>query len=174
MTTKAGILIVDDDPALRKTLSAILEAKGYVPIPAATGKAALDNVKEEQPCVALIDLRLEDIPGLDLMEKIRELSPDTECIVLTGYASQASAIEAVNLGAYSYLQKPYDVDQLLVTIRRAIEKRAAEEALRKSEREQAIVLDSMSELVAYQNMDCLLYTSPSPRDRTRSRMPSSA
>ncbi len=153
MTTKAGILIVDDDPALRKTLSAILEAKGYVPIPAATGKAALDNVKEEQPCVALIDLRLEDIPGLDLMEKIRELSPDTECIVLTGYASQASAIEAVNLGAYSYLQKPYDVDQLLVTIRRAIEKRAAEEALRKSEREQAIVLDSMSELVAYQNMD---------------------
>lgn len=153
MTIKAGILIVDDDPALRKTLSAILEAKGYVPIPAATGKAALDNVKEEQPCVALIDLRLEDVPGLDLMKKIRELSPDTECIVLTGYASQASAIEAVNLGAYSYVQKPYDVDQLLVTIRRAIEKRAAEEALRKSEREKAIVLDSMSELVAYQNMD---------------------
>ncbi|MCK4722466.1 MAG: response regulator, partial [Dehalococcoidia bacterium] len=132
-TNKSSILIVDDDPKLRKTLSDILTAKGYAPILAATGKAALERMKEEVPAVALIDLRLEDMSGLEVMREIKERSPDTECIVLTGHASQASAIEAVNLGAYSYVQKPYDVEQLLVTLRRAIEKREAEEALRESE-----------------------------------------
>lgn len=133
MDTKISILTVDDDPILRKTLSDILMAKGYAPIAAATGKAALERVKEEMPPVALIDLMLEDMSGLEVMRKIKEHSPDTQCIVLTGHASQASAIEAVNLGAYSYVQKPYDVDQLLVTLRRAIEKREDEEALRESE-----------------------------------------
>ncbi len=128
MKTKS-ILIVDDDPKIRKTLSGILKAKGYATIAAATGKAALDKVQEEKPLVALIDLKLEDMPGLEVMEKIKEHSPGTECIVLTGYASQASAIEAINLGAYSYMQKPYDMEQLLVTIRRAVEKQETEEAL---------------------------------------------
>ena len=133
MSTKSSILVVDDDPNLRKTLFDILKAKAYAPTTAATGKAALDRVEEEMPVVALIDLRLEEMSGLEVMREIKERSPGTECIVLTGYASQSSAIEAVNLGAYSYVQKPYEVGQLLVTIRRAIEKREAEEALRESE-----------------------------------------
>ncbi len=133
MGIKGSILTVDDDPKLRKTLSDILRAKGYTPIATATGKAALEKVEEEMPAVAVIDLRLEDMSGLEVMRKIKEHSPDTECIVLTGYASQASAIEAINLGAYSYVQKPYDVQQLLVTIRRAIEQRRDKEALRESE-----------------------------------------
>ena len=106
MNAKHTILIVDDDPKVRKTLSDILGVRGYVPIAAATGKAALGRIEEEMPAVALIDLRLEDISGLEVMRGIKECSPGTECIVLTGYASQASAIEAVNLGAYSYVQKP--------------------------------------------------------------------
>jgi PAS domain S-box-containing protein len=133
MAIKSSVLIVDDDPKLRKTLSDILTAKGYTPIAAATGKAALEKVKEQLPDVALIDLRLEDIPGLEVMREIKEHSPGTECIVLTGYASQVSAIEAVNLGAYGYVQKPYDMELLLLTIQRAIEKREAEQALRESE-----------------------------------------
>lgn len=133
MDAKTSILIVDDDPNFRKTLSGILRTRGYAPLAAATGKAALDRVKEEMPAVALIDLRLEDMSGLEVMGKIKERCPGTECIALTGYASQASAIEAVNLGAYSYEQKPCDMEQLLVTIRRAVEKREAAEALRESE-----------------------------------------
>ena len=128
-----SILILDDDAKVRKTLSDILKAKGYVCITAAMGKTALDRVKEERPVLALIDLRLEDMSGLEVMKGINECCPGTECIVLTGYASQASAIEAMNLGAYSYVQKPYDVEQLLVTIQRAIEKRRVEKALRESE-----------------------------------------
>jgi two-component system NtrC family sensor kinase len=146
--TKHKLLIVDDDPNLRKTLSDILKVKGYAPIAVATGQAALDRVEEEIPAVALVDLRLEDMSGLRVVEEIKKHSPVTECILLTGYASQASAIEAVNLGAYSYVQKPYDMEQLLVTIRRAIEKREAAEALRRRNRELALLNQASQALTA--------------------------
>ena len=145
MDTKASILIVDDNPEFRKCLSDILRAKGYAPIAAVKGKTALDKVKKEMPAVALIDLKLPDMDGLEVMREIKKRSPGTECIVLTGYASQASAIEAVNLGAYSYMQKPYDVEQLVVTIRRAIEKREAEEALKGGALETVEALSSIVE-----------------------------
>ena len=144
MNTKT-ILIVDDDPKIRKTLSDILRAKGYAPTTAATGKKALDMVKKGIPYVALIDLRLEDMSGLGLMKVIKERSPATECIVITGYASQESAIEAINLGAFSYVQKPYDMEQLLVTIQRAVEKREIEETLQENERYFRSLLHSMHE-----------------------------
>ncbi len=132
MKTKARILIVDDSAGLRKTLSDILTAKGCDPVAVATGREALARVNEEVPAVALVDRRLEDMSGLDLMAQIKTRSPDTECIVITGYASQESAIDAMNLGAFSYVQKPYDVDQLLLVIRRALEKREAQQALKRS------------------------------------------
>ena len=131
MTDKSSILIVDDDPSLRKTLSDILRAKSYMPIAKKTGKAALKRIKDEPPDVALIDLKLEDMSGLEVMKEIKERSPGTECIVITGYASKESAIEATNLGAYGYLEKPYDIDQLLLMIQRAIEKQKTEAELEK-------------------------------------------
>ena len=130
MNRKARILIVDDDKNLRKTLVDILGAKGFVPMGFAKGKTALKRVKESAPDVALIDLKLEDMSGLELMKEIKALSPSTECIVITGNASQASAIEAVNLGAFSFMLKPYNIEQLFVTIRRAVEKQEALETLK--------------------------------------------
>lgn len=127
------ILVVDDDTNLRRTVCDILEAKGYVPTTASTGQEALESVEREAPAVALIDLRMEDLSGTEVLRTIKRRSPETECIVLTGHASQTSAIEAVNLGAYGYLQKPYDVDQLLVTIQRAVERREDRQALQESE-----------------------------------------
>jgi light-regulated signal transduction histidine kinase (bacteriophytochrome) len=124
------ILIVDDDEGFRKTLLDILRVKGYTPFAVASGQAALDIIRQEKPTVALLDLRLEDISGLTLLKEIKRESAAVECIVLTGYASQISAIEAVNLGAYGYMQKPYDVHQLLIMIQRAVEKQAAEQALK--------------------------------------------
>jgi len=133
MDTKTNILIIDDDPNIRKPLSAILKVTGYAPIAVGTGQEALDRIKEKRPAVALIDLKLENISGLKLMKQIQARCPDTECIVLTGHASQASAIEAINLGAYGYVQKPYDVEQLLLLILRAIEKQKVGQTLRESE-----------------------------------------
>jgi len=133
MDNKQTILIVDDDPNLTKTLSDIIRLQGYAPLVAAKGKTALDKVNGISLAVALIDLKLPDMDGLEVMREIKKRSSHTECIVLTGYGSQESAIEAVNLGAYGYMQKPYDVEQLVLTIRRAVEKQEIHEALRKSE-----------------------------------------
>jgi signal transduction histidine kinase/DNA-binding response OmpR family regulator len=127
------ILIVDDDQGLRKTLTDIFTVKGYEPITASTGEDAIHIAAKQAPAIALIDLRLEDMPGLDVLKQIKEENEYIVCIVLTGYATQRTAIDAVNLGAYSYFQKPYNVDQLLLTIRHAIEKQEADQALRESQ-----------------------------------------
>ncbi len=129
------ILIVDDDPKVRKILSDILGGGGYEPVTAATGRQAGAVLQGETPgiAVALVDLRLDDMHGLKLIKEIKKVSPDTECIILTGHASQEAAIEAVNLGAYGFVQKPYEMESLLLTIRRACDKRSAELALRESE-----------------------------------------
>lgn len=134
MTAESKVLIVDDDLRTRKSLQDILSLKGYAPMGCATGAEALERVKEGEFPVAVIDLELEDMSGIDLLRKIKRTSMlSTECILLTAYASQQSAIEAANLGAYSYLQKPCDTQQLLLTIHRAVERHAVQEELRKSE-----------------------------------------
>jgi len=138
-----NILIVDDDPHLRKTLSDILRVKGYASAAVATGREALEAVRVDSPAVALIDLRLDDIPGLELIRQVKSLSPGTECVVLTGYATQASAIEAINVGAYSYVQKPFDIDQLLITIQRIVEKLQADAALRESQRTLSTLMSNL-------------------------------
>lgn len=129
MAMDIDILIVDDDPNVRKILTDILTRIGYTHAAVEDGKSALAYMSENKPAIALVDLRLDDIDGLELIKKIKELSSSTECIVITGFASQETAIEAINLGAYSYFQKPYDMDQLLVTIHRAAEKHEADRAL---------------------------------------------
>ena len=127
------ILVVDDDPQIRKTLSDILAKKGFAVEAAGDGRSALETVGEAKPAVALIDLKLGDMPGIELLKQLKGLSPSTAYIVLTGYASKDTAIEAINLGAFNYLQKPYEVEHLLHIIRQAIEKQAVDAALGKSE-----------------------------------------
>lgn len=155
------VLIVDDDANIRKTLSDILKVKGYAAEGVANGEAALAAAEKDKPTVALIDLKLPDMSGLKLMERLKEAAPGIECIVLTGYASQKSAIEAINLGAYSYVQKPYDVEQLLVTIRRAIEKRQADEALRESEEIYRTLVQTAPDAVTVTDLEGkITYVSP--------------
>ena len=127
------VLIIDDDANFRKTLSDILSIKDYIPITVASEKEVSHIINEEKPLVALIDLKLGDISGLDILKEIKNKFSSVECIVLTGYASQSSAIDAINLGAYGYLQKPYNMEQLLLMIRRAIEKQESVKALRDRE-----------------------------------------
>lgn len=124
------ILIVEDDAGLGKTLSDVLEAKGYCPVAVLTGKEGIAAVKEEDISLALLDLKLPDIPGIEVLKEIKKISPRTEAIIMTAFASRATAMKAVNLGAFCYLQKPYDMDRLLLDIRRALERRWAEEKIR--------------------------------------------
>lgn len=130
-----SILIIDDDPALRKTLADILRVMGYETITASDGAEGLSLLRECKANVVLIDLGLPDMPGIDLLNRIKTDQPATEAIILTGNATLNSAIEATNSGAFSYLLKPYDIDQLLLQIRRAIEKQQAEEKVIERSRE---------------------------------------
>ncbi len=139
------ILIVDDDPEFRRTLADVLEESGYDTTAVATPQTAVHIAEKDTPGVAIIDLRLENASGLEVMRQIRDASPDTECVVLTGYASQESAIEAINVGAYRYVQKPYNLQELLLTIRRACEKAGAQKALRESEEKYRLVVEGATE-----------------------------
>ena len=123
------ILIIDDDPNLRKTLSDILRIKGYETLTAENGQKGLALLRESGVRLVLIDLGLPDIPGLEVLARIKADYPLTGAIVLTGQATIDSAVEATNRGAFSYLVKPYEIDQLVNHIRRALEKQQAEEEI---------------------------------------------
>lgn len=123
------ILVIDDDPSLRKTLTDILRVKGYEVLSAMGGEEGLSVMKDNPVNLVLLDLGLPDIPGLEVLARVKAGFPDAETIILTGNATLDSAIEATNKGAFSYLVKPYDIDQMLVHVRRVIEKQEAEEKL---------------------------------------------
>lgn len=130
MTDRHEIFIVDDDLNFRQSLGNILTVEGYKVKLFDSGEAVLAESRERYPAVALLDLHLEDISGLDVMAAIKKRWPEIECILLTGRSSTTSAIEAVNAGAYGYLEKPYDLHQLLMMLRRAVEKQEANKALK--------------------------------------------
>jgi two-component system cell cycle response regulator len=124
---RPGILIIDDDRNLRRTLSDILTANEYQTFAVASGTEGLTVLESHCIKLAPVDLDLPDISGIEVLDRIKANTPSTEAIILTGNATLASAIEATNSGAFSYLVKPYDIEQLLVNIRRAIEKGDARE-----------------------------------------------
>ncbi len=126
---KQKILIIDDDQNLRKSLSDILQLKGYETLSAESGRGGLELLRQLPLGLVIIDLGLPDISGLEVLEGVKNNRPFTEAIILTGNASLDSAIEATNRGAFSYLQKPYEVDQLMLHIRRALESHHAREAI---------------------------------------------
>ena len=143
MANRMCVLIIDDDSNLRKTLSDILKAKGYETHTAKDGVEGLALLKQHAVNLALIDLRLPDMSGIEVLGRVRADYPSMEAVILTGNATLDSAIEATNRGAFSYLQKPYDVDQLLLHIRRAFEKQQAEEEREKLVRELQEALDKI-------------------------------
>jgi len=119
--TKPHILIVDDDEAICMTLSAILQAEGYQTTQATTAKEALAKAKGQFFNVALLDIKLPDMEGTQLLARLQEIAPETKKIMVTGYPSLKNAVEALNLGADSYTMKPINPAELLKTIRNKLE-----------------------------------------------------
>ncbi|OQX19697.1 MAG: hypothetical protein BWK76_03810 [Desulfobulbaceae bacterium A2] len=128
---KSVILIIDDDSYVRKVLTDILEFRGYEILTAKDGAEGLSLLPGNTVDLALIDIGLPDISGLDVLSRIKSDYPFTAAIILTGNATLESAIESTNRGAFSYLQKPYEIDQLMLQIKRAIEKRQADQEQKK-------------------------------------------
>jgi diguanylate cyclase (GGDEF)-like protein len=122
MEKKERILIVDDDKILSEHLKAGLADENYQMVAVSKGSAAIELAKADSFNLAILDLVLPDIQGMDLMRSLNQLSPNTNFIILTGYATISSAIEALKVGAYDYLIKPFDMDHLKLVIRRGLEK----------------------------------------------------
>ncbi len=113
MTGSETILIVDDDDVFRRTLGRALQRRGYRTVEAADSAEALAQARGEQPDHAVLDLRLERESGLQLIEPLLQCRPGLRIVVLTGYASLATAVRAVKLGAVDYLAKPVDAGAIL-------------------------------------------------------------
>ena len=113
MDKNARILIVDDDENIRKTMQTILEDEGYVVDLATTGNEAVEMTQETAYNVALLDIRLPDMEGIELLKLIKDSVPRTRKIMVTGYPSMQNAITALNRSADAYLIKPVDVEKLL-------------------------------------------------------------
>ncbi len=115
------VLIVEDKDSLRAMLRRALEQAGHTVGEAATGASALLKLRQEQCDLLLTDLKLPDISGLDLLRSLERSGRDLPTIVMTAYGSVESAVEAMKLGAYDFIQKPIDLDHLLLLISRALE-----------------------------------------------------
>jgi serine phosphatase RsbU (regulator of sigma subunit)/DNA-binding response OmpR family regulator len=118
------ILIVDDEPGALETLVDIFDEEGYQSETAACGRQALLKIESGFFHVALLDIRLPDMEGTDLLQRIHELHPDTACILTTAYADKESSIRALNEGAYAYIEKPLEIERVVQTIREALQKQS--------------------------------------------------
>ncbi|GAB4424858.1 MAG: response regulator transcription factor [Anaerolineae bacterium] len=122
------ILVVDDEDTLRYFLRLNLQDEGYNVSDAANGATALRLIDHNQFDVALIDLHLADMNGLEIVRYLRKNSPDTSVIILTGYATVDSAVEALRQGAHDYLTKPYKNAELLSSVADGVARRSARPA----------------------------------------------
>ena len=116
----SSLLLVDDDDAFRRVLARALGRRGYAVSGAANVEAALALALAQPPEYAVVDLRMPGDSGLVLIEKLIELDPNTRIVMLTGYASIATAIEAIKLGAIHYLSKPCDADEVVAALNKSM------------------------------------------------------
>jgi two-component system response regulator AtoC len=116
------ILVVDDDQGLRRSLSVILEDEGYHVVEAADAEAGLEVAAREEPEMILCDVRMPGMGGLEFVERYREGRGEALVIVMTAYGSAKLAIDAMKRGAYDYLAKPFGADEVLLTVRKAVER----------------------------------------------------
>jgi DNA-binding NtrC family response regulator len=119
---KGKVLVVDDNPAVRDVLSAVLQ-RDYQVVEAESGAALQKSFSESQPDVVVLDVKLQDANGLELLPQIKKRWSDTEVIVLTGEGTMEMALEAGRLGAYNFLSKPFENEKLLADVKCAVERR---------------------------------------------------
>ncbi len=138
MAEKAKILIVDDDENIRKTMKAILEEENYSVDLASNGKEAIRMSKEKMYNLALLDIRLPDMEGVELLQLLKEYVPRTRKIMVTGYPTIQNAVTAINKNADAYLLKPVDIEKLLQIVK---------EQLRAQEEERSFSEEKVAEFI---------------------------
>jgi len=118
------VLVVDDEQSMRQMVAIALRQEGYDVVIAEDGEVASRELQANEVDVIVSDIKMPGFDGIELLRFAREHSPDTEVILMTAYTSTESAIEALRLGAYDYISKPFEIDELVVTVQHALERRA--------------------------------------------------
>ena len=124
MTQQPSVLVVDDESSILDTLRILLRKDGYEVATAQGGKAGLEQIRSGNHSIVLTDVRMPQVSGLDILRAAKEQDPETPVILMTAQASLQTAIQAVNEGAFYYIQKPFSNDELLAILRRACEFRS--------------------------------------------------
>lgn len=117
---RPSVLIIDDDPTFCLMLKSFLSKKDFATETAFSGAEAINQVKNNNFDIVLSDFRLPDTDGLELLENIREIKPGTPVIIMTSYADIRIAVKAMKIGAYEYVTKPVNPDEILLTIKNAL------------------------------------------------------
>jgi DNA-binding NtrC family response regulator len=141
----AKILVVDDELIVRESLGGWLERDGHTVDKAASGEESLEKFEKTRYDIILLDIKMEGMSGLEVLKKVKEMDPDVSVVMITAYGSIPSAIEAMKSGAYEYLLKPFDPDELMVLIEK-IRKHQAER------RETQFLREQYKERTRFENM----------------------
>src|SRR5512140_99677 len=124
------VLVVDDDESLRRITQLQLEEAGYSAITAANGDEALRRIEEDAPALVITDLKMPGISGMDLLKKVREQYPQIAVVMVTAFGTVQTAVAAMKAGAYDYITKPIDYEELLLVVQRAVEHQQLVEEVR--------------------------------------------
>ncbi|MFC1671589.1 4Fe-4S dicluster domain-containing protein [Planctomycetota bacterium] len=154
MTTNARcettVVVIDDEESMRQGCCQALEEKGFRSRAAEDGESGLRLVEHLKPDVVLVDLKMPGMDGMEVLEKIPEINEGAVSIVITGYGTAESAVQAMRLGATDYLCKPFDDQQLLRTVRRGLERHRVEKASAELGREEEMARDNFAAAVCHQ------------------------
>jgi serine phosphatase RsbU (regulator of sigma subunit)/CheY-like chemotaxis protein len=153
-----SILIVDDEPGNRETLADIFEEMGYRVESAGTGRQALDILQDRFFNVAILDIKLPDMYGTELLARLKEVHPDTTCIMVTGYASLQTSMKAINAGAYAYILKPLDIEHVCRILQQAIEQQRLLFENQRLLRRLTALSEVTDTALSILNLDVLLHT----------------
>jgi DNA-binding response OmpR family regulator len=144
---KSNIIVVDDEPVARQSLSDILKLEGYNVASAPNGQAAVEYVRMHPVDLMIVDLRMPGMDGLEVVQVVNQIAPDTEVILLTAFGSTETAIQALRLRIHDYLLKPASPAQIIATVKKGLARRAG-----RSRVSNAITNDVVDEAVIVFNL----------------------
>lgn len=147
---KHTVLVIDDEESMRDSCSQILVREGFLAATAEDGSIGLKKIEEIRPDLVIIDLKMPGISGIEVLERLMEIDPNIIPVVITGYATVESAVEAMKKGAYDFLPKPFTPEELRIIIRRGLERRQLILETESLRREKKLIEENFITMVSHQ------------------------